>query len=144
MKELATERLVLAIGNQATAEELLDLTVEYVKSRRAFGKRIGDFQNTRFKLAELLAEQESARALIDQIILDYNEGKKSSIYSSMVKLQCSEMLIHHANTCLQFFGGYGYILEYPIAKAYINARVQSIYAGTSEIMKEIISKNLSL
>ena len=144
MKELATERLVLSIGNQATAEELLGLTVEYVKSRKAFGKKIGDFQNTRFKLADLLVEQELSRAFIDQVILDYNEGKRDSVYSSMTKLQCSEMLIRHANTCLQFFGGYGYTLEYPIATAYINARVQSIYAGTSEIMKEIIAKNLSL
>ena len=144
MKELATERLALAIGNQATAEEVLDITVEYVKTRKAFGKKIGDFQNTKFKLAEILVEQELSRSFIDRVILDYNEGHRDSVYSSMTKLQCSEMLIRHTNTCLQFFGGYGYILEYPIATAYVNARVQSIYAGTSEIMKEIIAKNLSL
>ena len=144
MRELATERLVLAIGNQSTAEEVLDITVEYVKSRKAFGKRIGDFQNTKFKLADLLLEQESSRAFLDQVILEHNEGKRNSVYSSMAKLQCSEMLIRHVHTCLQFFGGYGYTLEYPVAIAYINARVQSIYAGTSEIMRDIISKNLSL
>ncbi|MCS7205741.1 MAG: acyl-CoA dehydrogenase family protein [Leptospiraceae bacterium] len=145
MNELATERLVLAISNMRSAEVILDMTVDYVKTRQAFGKPIGKFQNTQFRLAELFTEQCAARAFLDLVILRYLEGNKVTVEASQCKLLCSELLKRHVDECLQFFGGYGYILEYPIAKAYIDARVQTIYAGTSEIMKEIIaSKGLGL
>lgn len=145
MNELATERLVLAISNMKSAEAILDLTIEYVKTRKAFGRSIGKFQNTQFKLAEMFTEQCAARAFLDQVILEYMNGKKVIVQASQCKLLCSELLKRHVDECLQFFGGYGYMLEYPIAKAFIDARVQTIYAGTSEIMKEIIaSKGLGL
>jgi acyl-CoA dehydrogenase len=145
MSELATERLALAISNMRSVEAVLDLTIEYVKTRKAFGKPVGKFQNTQFKLAEMFTEQCAARAFLDQVILEYMQGKKVTVEASQCKLLCSELLKRHVDECLQFFGGYGYMMEYPIAKAYIDARVQTIYAGTSEIMKEIIaSKGLGL
>ena len=144
MQSLAQERLVLGLSNQMSAEAVLEMTVEYTSQRKAFGKRIADFQNTRFKLAEMLTEQEMSRALVDQVTTAHIRGDKTTVYASMVKLQCSEMFKRHVDTCLQFFGGYGYMLEYPIAKAFLDARVQSIYGGTSEIMKEIIAKNLGI
>ena len=144
MQELQQERLVLAISNQVAAEMALDMTVQYVHERKAFGKKIGSFQNTRFKLADMLVEQEMSRAFVDQIIMAHNNGDKRMIQASMAKLNCSEMLNKHVNQCLQMFGGYGYMLEYPIARAYLDARIQTIYAGTSEIMKEIISKAVGL
>lgn len=144
MQSLATERLVMAIGNMASAEYVLEMTVDYVNERKAFGKKIGEFQNTRFKLADMFVEQESARAYLDRVILAYMNKEKMLVPASMVKLQCSEMLKRHVDECLQFFGGYGYMLEYPIARGFIDARVQTIYAGTSEIMKEIITRNLGI
>ncbi|GIX40410.1 MAG: acyl-CoA dehydrogenase [Leptospiraceae bacterium] len=145
MSELATERLALAISNMRSAEAVLDMTVEYVKTRKAFGKPVGKFQNTQFKLAEMFTEQCAARAFLDQVIMEYMQGKKVTVEASQCKLLCSELLKRHVDECLQFFGGYGYMMEYPIAKAYIDARVQTIYAGTSEIMKEIIAgKGLGL
>ena len=144
MKELASERFFLAVGNQIRAEVVLDYTVKYVKERKAFGKHIGEFQNTRFKLTEVFIEQEISRAFVDKVILDFANGKKDVVHASMVKHQCSEMLKRHVDTCLQFFGGYGYMMEYPVAVDYLDSRVQTIYAGTTEIMKEIIARNLSL
>ena len=144
MQKLQQERLVIAIANQASAEAVLDMTVDYVHERKAFGKKIGSFQNTRYKLADILVEQEMARAFLDQVLLAHVRGEKQMLQASMVKLGCSEMLNRHVNTCLQFFGGYGYMLEYPIATAYLDARVQTIYGGTSEIMKEIIGKAMGL
>jgi acyl-CoA dehydrogenase len=145
MSELATERLVLAISNMRSAEACLDLTVDYVKTRKAFGKSIGKFQNTQFKLADLYTEQMAARALLDQVIIAFMKGEKVTVQASQVKLLCSEILKRHVDEMLQFFGGYGYMTEYPIARAFLDARVQSIYAGTSEIMREIIAgKGLGL
>lgn len=145
MSELATERLVLAISNMASAEATLDMTVDYVKTRKAFGKPVSKFQNTQFRLADMFTEQVAARAFMDQTIMAFMEGKKVTVQASQAKLLCSEMLMKHVNECLQFFGGYGYMTEYPIARAWLDARVQSIYAGTSEIMREIIAgKGLSL
>ena len=143
MQELQQERLVLAVGNMTSMETILDMTVDYVHERKAFGKKIGSFQNTRYKLADILTEQEMARAFLDQVIMAHLRGEKAMISASMTKLACSEMLNDHVNQCLQFFGGYGFMLEYPIAKAYLDARVQTIYAGTSEIMREIIAKAMS-
>ncbi|MCB1165487.1 MAG: acyl-CoA dehydrogenase family protein [Leptospiraceae bacterium] len=145
MGELATERLVLAISNMRSAEAVLEMTVDYVKTRKAFGKPVGKFQNTQFKLADMYTEQMAARALLDQVIIAFMKGEKVTVQASQVKLLCSEMLKRHVDDCLQFFGGYGYMTEYPIARAFLDARVQSIYAGTSEIMREIIAgKGLGL
>ena len=143
MQELQQERLVLAVGNMTSMESVLEMTVDYVHERKAFGKKIGSFQNTRYKLADILTEQEMARAFLDQVIMAHVRGEKAMISASMTKLACSEMLNDHVNKCIQFFGGYGFMLEYPIAKAYLDARVQTIYAGTSEIMREIIAKAMS-
>lgn len=139
MSELQQERLVLAIGNMRSAEAVLEETIRYVKTRKIFGKPVGAFQNTRFKLAEMATEQAAARAFIDQIILAHARGEKRMVQASQAKLLTSEMLKRHVDECLQFFGGYGYMMEYPIARAFLDARVQTIYAGTSEVMKEIIA-----
>jgi acyl-CoA dehydrogenase len=144
MMSLAQERLVLAISNMASAETVLDQTVKYCNERKVFGKPVGAFQNTRFSLTDMYVEQEAARAYLDRVIMAFMAGEKVIAEASAVKLQCSELLQAHVSKCLQFFGGYGYMMEYPIAKAYIDARVQTIYAGTSEIMREIVSKNLGL
>ena len=145
MSELATERLVLAISNMRSAEATLEMTVDYVKTRKAFGKSISKFQNTQFKLADMYTEQMAARAMLDQVIIQFMKGEKVTVQASQAKLLCSELLKRHVDECLQFFGGYGYMTEYPIARAFLDARVQSIYAGTSEIMREIIAgKGLGL
>ncbi|MBI41858.1 MAG: acyl-CoA dehydrogenase [Leptospiraceae bacterium] len=145
MSELATERLVLAISNMRSAEATLEMTVDYVKTRKAFGKPISKFQNTQFKLADMYTEQLAARAMLDQVIIQFMKGEKVTVQASQAKLLCSELLKRHVDECLQFFGGYGYMTEYPIARAFLDARVQSIYAGTSEIMREIIAgKGLGL
>lgn len=139
MSELAQERLVLAISNMRGAEAVLEETVKYVKQRQAFGKSIGKFQHIRFKLADIATEQAAARSFLDQVLIAHANGKSNAVMASQAKLMCSEMLKRHADECLQFFGGYGYMMEYPIARAYLDARVQTIYAGTSEIMREIIA-----
>ena len=139
MGELQQERLVVALSNMRGAEAALSMTIDYVKTRTAFGQSIGKFQNTRFKLADMATEQAAARALLDQILIAHNSGNKAMVQASQAKLLCSEMLKRHVDECLQFFGGFGYMTEYPIARAYLDARVQTIYAGTSEIMREIIA-----
>lgn len=144
MQALAQERLVVAMANMISAERTLDLTVKYCNERRAFGKPIGAFQNTRFKLVDMYVEQEAARSYLDRVIMMHVAGEKTTAEASAAKLQTSELFQAHASKCLQFFGGYGYMLEYPIARAYTDSRVQTIYAGTSEIMREIVSKNLGL
>jgi acyl-CoA dehydrogenase len=144
MHALAQERLVVAMANMISAERVLDLTVKYCNERHAFGKPIGAFQNTRFKLVDMYVEQEAARSYLDRVLMMHAAGEKTTAEASAAKLQCSELLQAHSSKCLQFFGGYGYMMEYPIARAYTDSRVQTIYAGTSEIMREIVSKNLGL
>ena len=144
MQSLAQERLVLAISNIASAEQVLDQTVKYCNERKAFGKPIGAFQNTRFSLVDMYVEQEACRQYLDRIVMLHMKGEATPAQASATKLQCSELLQAHVSKCLQFFGGYGFMMEYPIAKAYLDCRVQTIYAGTSEIMREIVSKNLGL
>ena len=139
MGELQQERLVLGLGNMRSAEAVLEMTLKYVKERQAFGKSIGKFQHIRFRLADMATEQAAARAFADQVLIQHAGGVKAMVQASQVKLLCSEMLKRHVDECLQFFGGFGYMMEYPIARAYLDARVQTIYAGTSEIMREIIS-----
>ncbi|MCB1323185.1 MAG: acyl-CoA dehydrogenase family protein [Leptospiraceae bacterium] len=141
MSELLQERLVLGLANIRSAEAVLDMTLKYVKERQAFGQSIGKFQHIRFRLADMATEQAGARAYADQVLILHNQGKSDRVLASQLKLMCSEMLKRHVDECLQFFGGFGYMIEYPIARAYIDARVQTIYAGTSEIMREIISSS---
>ena len=142
MKELPRERLGLAVGAQAASEGMLDITLDYVKERNAFGKRVADFQNTRFKLAELATQVRVQKAFMDQCITLLADNKLDAVTASMAKLHSTELQGKVADECLQFFGGYGYMTEYRIAREFVDARVQRIYGGTSEIMKEIISREL--
>jgi acyl-CoA dehydrogenase len=144
MTKLQQERLVVAIAAQASAEQILADTIDYCKQREAFGRPISKFQNTQFKLAECATKVEVGRAFIDKVISEHAAGKYLVKECSMAKLWQTEMLGEVVDTCLQFFGGYGYMLEYPITRAYMDARVQRIYAGTNEIMKVIIAKQLGL
>jgi acyl-CoA dehydrogenase len=144
MQKLQQERLVVAIACQAMAEQVLEDTVRYAKERHAFGKPISKFQNTQFGLAECATEVEVGRAFLDRVVAEHVAGKYLVKECSMAKLWQSEMAQRVVDRCLQFFGGYGYMLEYPIARAYMDARVQRIYAGTSEIMKIIIAKQMGL
>lgn len=144
MKQLQQERLVVAIGSQAVAEVVLKDTVTYTQERKAFGRPISKMQNTRFKLAECATQVEVGRAFIDRVIEEHVAGEYLVKECSMAKLWQTEMLSDVVDVCLQFFGGYGYMLEYPVTRAYMDARVQRIYAGTNEIMKVIISKQMGL
>ena len=144
MKKLQQERLCVAIGAQAAAEQVLADTIDYTKQRTAFGKPIASFQNTKFKLAECAAKVEVGRAFVDKLVAEHVAGKHLVKECSMAKLWQTEMLGEVVDACLQFFGGYGYMLEYPITRAYMDARVQRIFAGTNEIMKVIIAKQIGL
>jgi acyl-CoA dehydrogenase len=144
MQKLQQERLVVAIQAQAAAEQVLADTLAYVKERKAFGKPIGSFQNTKFKLAECATKVEVGRAFIDRLVAEHLAGKHLVKECSMAKMWQTEMLGEVTDTCLQFFGGYGYMLEYPVTRAYMDARVQRIYAGTNEIMRVIVAKQLGL
>jgi len=144
MQKLQQERLVVAIGAQANAEQVLADTIAYTQERKAFGKPISKFQNTKFKLAECATKVEVGRAFVDRLISEHVAGKHLVKECSMAKLWQTEMLGEVVDTCLQFFGGYGYMLEYPISRAYMDARVQRIFAGTNEIMKVIIAKQMGL
>ncbi|MGK2928540.1 MAG: acyl-CoA dehydrogenase family protein [Acidimicrobiales bacterium] len=138
--KLPQERLSIAAAGVAAARAGLDWTVDYVKERTAFGQPIGSFQNTRFVLAEVATEVEVAQAYIDKCVVALNEGTLTAEEASMAKWWCTELQKRAIDKCLQLFGGYGYMVEYPIARAYADARVTTIYGGTTEIMKEIISK----
>jgi acyl-CoA dehydrogenase len=144
MQELPWERLQIAIGAVAKCEAALQWTVEYVRERKAFGQSVGAFQNTRFKLAELATETSIARVFVDRAIELLLAGKLDSEAASMAKYWCTDLEGKLIDECVQLFGGYGYMLEYPIARAYLDARVQRIYGGTNEIMKELISRSLGL
>jgi acyl-CoA dehydrogenase len=144
MQKLQQERLVVAVAAQATAEQVLQDCLRYVKERQAFGKPIGTFQNTRFALADAAAKVEVGRAFLDRLVEEHVAGTRLVKECSMAKLWQTEMLGEVVDTCLQFYGGYGYMLEYPISRAYMDARVQRIYAGTNEVMKIIVAKELGL
>jgi acyl-CoA dehydrogenase len=144
MQKLAQERLVVALGAQASAEQILADTLDYVKERRAFGKPIASFQNTKFKLAEVATKVEVGRAFADRLVQEHVAGKFLVKECSMAKLWHTDMVGEVVDECLQLFGGYGYMQEYPIARAYMDARVQRIFAGTNEIMKVIIAKQLGI
>ncbi len=144
MENLPQERLSIAVGAVASAETVLANTLEYCKTRTAFGKPIGSFQNSRFVLAELATEVEVARVYIDKCIAEHNEGRFSAVDAAMAKWWTTELQKRVIDSCLQLHGGYGYMLEYPVAKAYIDTRVQTIYGGTTEIMKEIVGRSLGV
>lgn len=140
MQELAQERLCISINCQARAEAVFDWTQDYVKQRKAFDQRLADFQNTRFKLAALWADLQAGRALCDNLIQRHLAGQLDSVGASAGKLWHSELLARVTDECLQLHGGYGYMEEYAVARAYCDARIERIYGGTSEIMKEIIAR----
>lgn len=142
MKELPRERLILAVGAIAACDGMMDWTVEYVTERKAFGAPISSFQNTRFTLASLKTQIEVNRAYVSQCNDKYQRAELSTTEASMVKLSTTDLQCQVADECLQLFGGYGYMTEYPISRAFVDARVQRIYGGTSEIMKEIIARDI--
>jgi alkylation response protein AidB-like acyl-CoA dehydrogenase len=142
--KLPQERLSIAATGVAAARTALDLTLEYVKERTAFGQPIGSFQNSRFRLAEMATEIEIAQTFIDRCVLGLNEGTLTPEEAAMAKWWCTELQKRVIDTCVQLHGGYGYMTEYPIARAYVDARITTIYGGTTEIMKEIIGKNLGV
>ena len=142
MKELAWERMLVAIICQAGAEAAFAHTVQYTKDRKAFGKPIGTFQNTRFKLAELRTEIDFCRAYLDQCMQLQLAEQLGIDAAAAAKYKISDMFSKVVDECLQLHGGYGYMMEYPIARAYIDNRANRIYAGTNEIMKELISRTL--
>jgi acyl-CoA dehydrogenase len=142
MQELAWERLQVAIGGIAAAEAALDYTIAYCKEREAFGRPIAKFQNTRFKLAEMQTEVQIGRVFVDRCMELVLENRLDVPTAAMAKYWISEMQCRVVDECLQLHGGYGYMWEYPIARAYADSRVQRIYAGTNEIMKELISRSI--
>lgn len=141
---LAQERLTVAVGSVAQARSALHATIDYVKNRKAFGTPVASFQNTKFELAAVSTEIEAAQTMLDRAVLDHVDGVLSREDAARVKLFCTEMQARAVDRCLQLFGGYGYMMEYPIARLYNDARVARIYAGTSEVMKVIIAKSLGL
>jgi acyl-CoA dehydrogenase len=142
MNELPYERTILGVAGVAAIERALRLTVEYTRERRAFGQALIEMQNTRFVLAEIKTEATVARIFIDRCIQDMIDGRMDTVQASMAKYWISDLQCKVIDNCLQLFGGYGYMLEYPIAQMYVDARVQRIYGGANEIMKEIISRSL--
>ncbi|MEU1980274.1 acyl-CoA dehydrogenase family protein [Nocardia sp. NPDC019395] len=144
MQNLPQERLSIAVMAAAAMEACLDMTCQYVRDRKAFGKPIGALQNTRFVLAELATKTTAVRVLVDRCITELNAGKLSVEDAAMAKWWSTEEQVELIDRCLQLHGGYGYMREYPIAQAYLDARVQTIYGGTTEIMKEIIGRSLKL
>jgi len=142
MGELQRERLALAIGAVAAAEGILEITIEYVKERKAFGAPIAQLQNTKFKLAEAATDARIHRSFIEECKQLFMRGELDVATVSMAKVSCTEMQGRVADTCLQLHGGYGYMQEYGVSRAFVDARVQRIYGGTSEVMKELISRSV--
>ncbi|EGK15426.1 acyl-CoA dehydrogenase family protein [Psychrobacter sanguinis] len=140
MQELPQERLIIALTGCGAIKLALELTLDYVKQREAFGRPIWKFQNTRFKLAEVQADYLAVRALCDSAVEAMIEGKLTAPQASLIKYWVTEKQCKVIDECLQLFGGYGYMSEYPIARMYADARVQKIYGGTNEIMKELASR----
>jgi acyl-CoA dehydrogenase len=144
MHHLAEERLLGACQYLANAEAAYDLTLEYVQDRKAFGQPIASFQNTRFKLADMRMEIDVAQAFVDRCVMDHNEGKLSAEDAAKAKLFCSELEGRVTDECVQLHGGNGYMDEYEVSRMYTAARISRIYAGTSEIMREIIARSIGL
>jgi alkylation response protein AidB-like acyl-CoA dehydrogenase len=144
VSNLPQERLSIAASAVAAAEAALGWTLDYVRERKAFGQPIGSFQNSRFTLAELHGETQIARAFVDQCATALNASELTPEDAATAKWWCTDLQGRVVDRCLQLFGGYGYMLEYPIARAFADARVTRIYGGTNEIMKEIVGRSLGL
>ncbi|MDB5746136.1 MAG: acyl-CoA dehydrogenase [Massilia sp.] len=142
MTELPYERTIIGVAGVAAIERALRLTVDHAKERRAFGQALIEMQNTRFVLAEIRTEATVARIFIDRCVEDMLAGRMDTVRASMAKYWISDLQCKVVDQCVQLFGGYGYMLEYPIAQMYVDARVQRIYGGANEIMKEIIARSL--
>ena len=142
MSKLAEERLSIAISAIANAERAVQLAVEYTQDRKAFGQKISDFQNTRFKIAELHADVIAKRVFVDRCIELLMQKQLSAVDAAAAKMLCTELQCKAVDECLQFFGGYGYMLEYPIARMYIDSRIRRIAGGASEIMRDIVAREL--
>ena len=144
MEQLPWERLQIAIGAVAAAQAAIDWTVDYVKERKVFGQAVGSFQNTRFTLAELQTQVQIAAVFVDKCTELLLQEKLDTATASMAKYWCSDLQCKVMDECVQLFGGYGYMWEYPITRAYADARVQRIHGGTNEIMKEVITRAMGL
>ena len=144
MEQLPWERLQIAITAIAAAQAAIGWTLDYVKERKVFGQAVGAFQNTRYKLAEMQTEVQVARVFVDRCCELVVQGKLDTETASMAKYWCSDLQCKVMDECVQLFGGYGYMWEYPITRAYADARVQRIYGGTNEIMKEVIARGMGL
>ena len=144
MNQLQQERLSIAVGSIASSRRSLDDTIDYVKQRTAFGQRIAGFQNTQFKLAELATEVEVGQAFVDKLCVSHVRGEDAVTEVSMAKWWTTDLQKRLTGECLQLHGGYGFMSEYPISGDYADAAVQSIYAGSNEIMKVIIARKLGL
>ncbi len=142
MRDLPYERALLALGGVGAMEYALQLTVEYTRNRKAFGQALLEMQNTRFRLADVKTRVQVARVFIDDCIGKLSRGELDTATASMAKLWVTETQCQVIDECLQFFGGYGYMREYPISKLYVDARVQRIYGGASEVMREIVARTL--
>ena len=144
MHFLAEERLLGAVGYHAWSQAAFDITLEFINERKAFGQTIGSFQNSRFKMADMRTELDVAQAYIDHCVEVHNEGKLSAADAAKAKLYTSELEGRVMDTCVQLHGGAGYMDEYPISRMYTNARISRIFAGSSEIMREIIARSMGL
>jgi alkylation response protein AidB-like acyl-CoA dehydrogenase len=142
MSELPRERLLLAIGGIAAAEAAIEWTVDYTSQRKVFGKPISEFQNTRFTLAQLKAEVTIGRTFVENCTDSLMRGELDATTAAMAKLWLSQLQSRVADACLQLHGGYGYMTEFPISRAWTDARVQQIYGGSNEVMKEIIARGM--
>ncbi|WP_326836776.1 acyl-CoA dehydrogenase family protein [Amycolatopsis rhabdoformis] len=143
MERLPRERLSIAVGSLASIDAVFAATREYCFARKAFGKAIGDFQNTRFVLAEIATERDVTAAYLDACVHGLNAGTLTAVDAAKAKWWASELQKRVIDRCVQLHGGYGYMLEYPVARAFVDSRIQTIYGGTTEIMKEIIGRDLA-
>ncbi|WP_030554043.1 acyl-CoA dehydrogenase family protein [Streptomyces exfoliatus] len=142
MTNLAQERLAIAVAGIAGAEHLLEITTRYVKEREAFGRPLARLQHIRFEIAEMATECAVTRTFVDRCVTEHNDGGLDAVHASMAKWWATELQKRVADRCLQLHGGYGYMSEFPVARAYTDGRIQTIYGGTTEIMKEIIGRSL--
>jgi len=142
VRELAWERLQIAVGAVATCAAALQWTCDYTRERKAFGTPVADFQNTRFRLAEIKTEIEIAQVFVDRCLVEANANKLDQSVAAMAKYWCTELMGRVVDQCLQLHGGYGYMWDYPIARAFADARVHRIYGGSNEIMRELIARTL--
>ncbi len=144
MENLPQERLSIGVAGAAAAEHILDETTRYCRERTAFGRPIGKFQHIRFELAEMATEVQIGRTFADRCVQEHNAGELNITDAAMAKWWLTEMNKRVVDRCLQLHGGYGYMAEFPVAKAYLDSRIQTIYGGTTEIMKEIIGRSLGI